>query len=62
MIRWPHDACQDEATLPAQPVMKLFNLRSDPKEEADIKDLSPWAASVLARGETSDGPLQSVAR
>jgi arylsulfatase len=29
--------------------MKLFNLRSDPKEETDIKDLNPWAAGVLGR-------------
>lgn len=29
--------------------MKLFNLRSDPKEETDIKDLNPWAESVLGK-------------
>jgi arylsulfatase len=44
-----HYAWQDEPTLPAQPVMKLFNLRSDPKEETDIKDLNPWAASVMGK-------------
>ena len=44
-----HYAWQDEPTLPAQPVMKLFNLRSDPKEETDIKDLNPWAESALGR-------------
>jgi arylsulfatase A-like enzyme len=44
-----HFAWQDEPTLPAQPIMKLFNLRSDPKEETDIKDLNPWAASVMGK-------------
>jgi hypothetical protein len=23
--------------------MRLFNLRSDPREESDIKDVNPWA-------------------
>jgi hypothetical protein len=27
--------------------MRLFNLRSDPKEETDIKDTNPWVASVI---------------
>lgn len=27
--------------------MRLFNLRSDPKEESDIKDANPWAQSVM---------------
>jgi len=44
-----HYAWQDEPTLPAQPIMKLFNLRSDPKEETDIKDLNPWAESALGK-------------
>jgi arylsulfatase len=44
-----HYAWQDEAGQPAQPVMKLFNLRSDPKEETDIKDANPWAESVLGK-------------
>jgi arylsulfatase A-like enzyme len=44
-----HYAWQDEPTLPAQPIMKLFNLRSDPKEETDIKDFNPWAESVLGK-------------
>jgi len=25
----------------------LFNLRSDPKEETDIKDFNPWAIGVM---------------
>jgi arylsulfatase len=44
-----HYAWQDEPTLPAQPIMKLFNLRSDPKEETDVKDLNPWAESLLGK-------------
>jgi hypothetical protein len=27
--------------------MRLFNLRSDPKEETDIKDFNPWAICVM---------------
>ena len=29
------------------PLTRLFNLRSDPKEESDIKDANPWAQSVM---------------
>jgi hypothetical protein len=29
------------------PFMRLFNLRSDPKEETDIKDANPWAQGVM---------------
>jgi arylsulfatase A-like enzyme len=32
---------------PVPPLMRLFNLRSDPKEETDIKDANPWVASVV---------------
>jgi len=31
----------------ADPPMRLFNLRSDPKEESDVKDANPWAQSVM---------------
>jgi arylsulfatase len=27
--------------------MRLFNLRSDPKEETDIKDFNPWVISIM---------------
>jgi arylsulfatase len=27
--------------------MRLFNLRSDPKEESDIRDSEPWAKGVM---------------
>jgi arylsulfatase len=42
-----HYAWQDEPTVPAQPIMKLFNLRSDPKEETDVKDANPWVLGVM---------------
>jgi arylsulfatase len=29
------------------PLMRLFNLRSDPREESDIKDANPWAQSLM---------------
>ncbi|MDP6605217.1 MAG: sulfatase-like hydrolase/transferase [Dehalococcoidia bacterium] len=29
--------------------MRLFNLRSDPKEESDVKDANPWVKSVADR-------------
>ena len=29
--------------------MQLFNLRSDPKEETDVKDANPWAIGVFDR-------------
>ena len=32
---------------PVPPLMRLFNLLSDPKEETDIKDAHPWAHSVI---------------
>lgn len=31
---------------PVAPLMRLFNLLSDPKEETDIKDANPWVQSV----------------
>ena len=30
-----------------EPAMRLFNLRSDPREESDIKDANPWAIGVM---------------
>jgi arylsulfatase A-like enzyme len=32
---------------PVPPLMRLFNLLSDPKEETDIKDANPWAHSAI---------------
>jgi arylsulfatase len=34
---------------PEPPLMRLFNLLSDPKEETDIKDANPWAQGVMDR-------------
>jgi arylsulfatase len=31
---------------PVEPGMRIFNLRSDPKEESDLKDANPWVKSV----------------
>jgi arylsulfatase len=42
-----HYAWQDEPGTPVQQTMKLFNLRSDPKEETDIKDFNPWVVSAI---------------
>jgi arylsulfatase len=37
----------DPGAPPVPPLMRLFNLPSDPKEEMDIKDSNPWAQSVM---------------
>jgi arylsulfatase A-like enzyme len=42
-----HYRYQPEPGVTQAPLMRLFNLRSDPKEETDIKDLNPWALSVM---------------
>jgi arylsulfatase len=34
---------------PRLPLMRLFNLRSDPKEETDVKDANPWAQGAFDR-------------
>jgi len=39
----------DPGAGPAGSAMRLFNLRSDPKEESDIKDATPWAISLFDR-------------
>jgi len=43
-----HYTYQPEAGAPpVAPLMRLFNLLSDPKEDTDIKDANPWAQSVM---------------
>jgi arylsulfatase A-like enzyme len=42
-----HYVFQPEPGVTQAPLMRLFNLRSDPKEESDIKDSNPWAKSVM---------------
>ena len=32
---------------PVPPLMRLFNLRSDPREDTDVKDAVPWVAGVI---------------
>jgi arylsulfatase len=45
-----HYVYAPEAGGPAQPpLMRLFDLLSDPKEESDIKDANPWVQSVTDR-------------
>jgi arylsulfatase len=44
-----HYAYQPEPGQTVAPLMRLFNLRSDPKEESDVKDANPWAQSVMDR-------------
>ena len=53
-VKWKdwkfHYAFQPEPGAGAvAPLMRLFNLRSDPKEESDMKDANPWAQSVMDR-------------
>jgi C-terminal region of aryl-sulfatase len=43
-----HYVYTPESGAPAvPPLMRLFNLLSDPKEETDIKDANPWVPSVI---------------
>jgi arylsulfatase len=45
-----HYVYAPEAGGPAvPPLMRLFNLLSDPREETDIKDANPWVESVTNR-------------
>jgi arylsulfatase A-like enzyme len=42
-----HYLFQPEPRVSVPPLLRLFNLRSDPKEESDIKDANPWAQSAM---------------
>ena len=43
-----HYTYMPEPGAPAvPPLMRLFNLLSDPKEETDVKDANPWAQGVM---------------
>jgi arylsulfatase len=50
-VKWKdwkfHYDFQPEPRVSVAPLMRLFNLRSDPKEESDIKDANPWAQSAM---------------
>ena len=39
----------EAGAAPVAPLMRLFNLLSDPKEETDIKDANPWAQAAMDR-------------
>jgi len=42
-----HYVFQPNPVADPGPGMRLFNLRSDPKEETDVKDANPWVKSVM---------------
>jgi arylsulfatase len=42
-----HYAFMPEPRVTEPPLMRLFNLRSDPREESDVKDAHPWAPGVF---------------
>lgn len=44
-----HYAFMPEPRVTEPPLMRLFNLRSDPREESDIKDVNPWAIGLFDR-------------
>jgi arylsulfatase len=50
-VKWKdwkfHYVFQPEPGVSAPPLTRLFHLRSDPKEESDIKDANPWAQSAM---------------
>jgi arylsulfatase len=52
-VKWKdwkfHYAYQPEPRVTVPPLMRLFNLRSDPREESDIKDVNPWALAHFDR-------------
>jgi arylsulfatase len=42
-----HYVFQEEPTGPVDPEMRLFNLRSDPREETDVKDWNPGVIAAV---------------
>jgi arylsulfatase A-like enzyme len=50
-VKWKdwkfHYAYQPEPRVTEPPLMRLFNLRSDPREESDVKDANPWALQTF---------------
>lgn len=50
-VKWKdwkfHYAFMPAPRVTEPPLMRLFNLRSDPREESDIKDANPWALGVF---------------
>lgn len=54
-----HYAFMQEPRVTEPPYMRLFNLRSDPKEETDVKDVNPWA---IAHFDSLVGAYEESAR
>jgi arylsulfatase len=52
-VKWQdwkfHYAFMPEPRVTEPPLMRLFNLRSDPREETDLKDVNPWAIGLFNR-------------
>jgi arylsulfatase len=52
-VKWKewkfHYAFMPEPRVTEPPLMRLFNLRSDPREETDVKDVNPWAIGRFNR-------------
>jgi arylsulfatase len=52
-VKWKewkfHYAFMPEPRVTEPPLMRLFNLRSDPREESDVKDANPWAIGLFDR-------------
>ena len=50
-VKWQdwklHYEFQLERGVTIPPALRLFNLRSDPKEETDVKDFNPGVKSVI---------------
>jgi arylsulfatase len=50
-VKWKdwkfHYAFMPEPRVTEPPLMRLFNLRSDPREESDIKDANSWAIGLF---------------
>ncbi len=50
-VKWKdwkfHYTFMPEPRQQEPPLMRLFHLRSDPREESDVKDANPWAISVF---------------
>jgi arylsulfatase A-like enzyme len=44
-----HYAFMPEPRVTEPPLMRLFNLREDPREESDLKDANPWAIGLFDR-------------
>ncbi|HEX6316894.1 MAG TPA: sulfatase-like hydrolase/transferase [Gemmatimonadaceae bacterium] len=59
-----HYAFMPEPRVTEPPLMRLFNLRSDPREETDIKDANPWALArfdaIVAEFTTSTQRFPNV--